>query len=77
MYRPTSRPCLTLLLLLLPLGGLPLLPPLPPLGQLLLHRLPKQLGLALVGEVESDLGVVSLEGVEVWPRHLVPDRKGC
>jgi len=52
-------------LLLLFFVRLPLLPSLFSLQQLLLNRLPENVGLPLVGKVETDLSVVPLKGVEV------------
>jgi len=53
------------LLLLLLFVRLSLLSPLFSFQQLLLNRLSEDVRLALVGKVETYLGVVSFEGVEV------------
>ena len=60
-------------ILLLP-AGLPALPSVSPLGQLGLHGLLEDLCFCLISKVEPNLGIISLESVEVRAWCLVPAR---
>jgi len=58
---------------LLPPAVLSPLPPLPSLTQLSFHSLLENFSLSFISKVETNLGIVTLKGVEVWPWGLVPE----